>query len=87
MRTYLGRPSFSMRFMTLAAIAARFFAALLSRHRRRLGPTAQCGMVRDDEVQAEQADYGADQSFGLAQSQADAYTAWRALKQAPAGAP
>ena len=41
------------------------------RHRQRLGPTAQRGMVRDSEIETEQADDGADQPFGLTQSQAE----------------
>src|SRR2546430_17028786 len=36
-----------------------------------LGPSAQRGMVRDGEIETEQADKGADQPFGLPQSQAD----------------
>jgi hypothetical protein len=42
-----------------------------SRHRQRLGPPAQRGMVRDREIETEQADDGADQPFGLPQSQAE----------------
>src|ERR1700747_181875 len=42
-----------------------------SRPRQRLGPPAQRGMVRDSEIETEQADDGADQPFGLPQSQAE----------------
>src|SRR5439155_9200379 len=48
-----------------------FGAGRRSRHRRRLGPPAQRGMVRDSEIETEQADDGADQPFGLPQSQAE----------------
>src|SRR3984893_6882285 len=39
--------------------------------RQRLGPPAQRGMVRDSEIETEQANDGADQPFGLPQSQAE----------------
>src|SRR6266478_6686024 len=39
--------------------------------RQCLGPPAQRGMVRDGEIETEQADDGADQPFGLPQSQAE----------------
>src|SRR5213592_17072 len=42
-----------------------------SRHLQCLGPPAQRGMVRDGEIETEQADDGADQPFGLPQSQAE----------------
>src|SRR5271169_283542 len=42
-----------------------------SRQRQRLGPPAQRGMVRDSEIETEPADDGADQPFGLPQSQAE----------------
>src|SRR5438309_4733354 len=48
-----------------------FDAGRRSRHRQCLGPPAQRGMVRDGEIETEQADNGADQPFGLPQSQAD----------------
>src|SRR5258706_10015762 len=38
---------------------------------QRLGPPAQRGMVRDSEIETEQADDGADQPFGLPQGQAE----------------
>src|SRR5882724_8119904 len=48
-----------------------FGAGRRSRHRQCLGPPAQRGMVRDGEIETEQADDGADQPFGLPQSQAE----------------
>src|SRR5438552_5398802 len=48
-----------------------FDAGRRSRHRQCLGPPAQRGMVRDREIETEQADDGADQPFGLPQSQAE----------------
>jgi hypothetical protein len=46
-------------------------AGLRSRHRQRLGSPAQVEWYRDSEIEAEQADDGADQPFGLPQSQAE----------------
>ncbi len=40
-------------------------------HIQRLGPAAQGGVVRHREIEAEQGDDGADQSFGLPQRQAE----------------
>src|SRR5437667_4788292 len=48
-----------------------FGAGRRSRHRQCLGPPAQRGMVRDGEIETEQVDDGADQPFGLPQSQAE----------------
>src|SRR6267378_240158 len=48
-----------------------FGAGRRSRHLQCLGPPAQRGMVRDGEIETEQADDGADQPFGLPQSQAE----------------
>src|SRR5438132_1652998 len=48
-----------------------FGAGRRSRHRQCFGPPAQRGMVRDGEIETEQADNGADQPFGLPQSQAE----------------
>src|SRR5882724_9450257 len=48
-----------------------FGAGRRSRHLQCLGPPAQRGMVRDGEIETEQADDRADQPFGLPQSQAE----------------
>lgn len=49
----------------------RLAPAAWPRHLQRLGPTAQGGMVRHSEVDAQQLQNGADQPFGLAQGQAE----------------
>ena len=46
-------------------------ARLRARHRQRLGPAAQGGVVRHRQGQPEQADDGADQALALAQRQAE----------------
>ena len=48
-----------------------FGAGRRSRHRQTLGPPAQSGMVRDGEIEAKQMNDGADQPFGLPQSQVE----------------
>ncbi len=48
-----------------------FSTGLRSWHLHRFGPAAQGGMVGNGEIETKQAKDGADQTFGLAQSQAE----------------